>query len=113
MHVNGKLTLGENLADLGGLSIAFEAFKNTDEGKKNPTIGKYTAEQRFFLSFAQIWRMKQKDAIALQRIKTDPHSPSMWRVNGPLSNFTPWYNAFNIQPGNKLYKPEAERIKIW
>lgn len=113
MHVNGKLTLGENLADLGGLTIAYEAFKNTDEGKKNAKIGKYTAEQRFFLSFAQIWKMKQKDAIALQRIKTDPHSPAMWRVNGPLSNFTPWYNAFNVQPGEKMYKPEAERIQIW
>ncbi len=113
MHVNGKLTLGENLADLGGLSIAFEAFKNTDEGKKNEKIGKFTAEQRFFLSFAQIWRMKYKDAITLKRIKTDPHSPAMWRVNGPLSNFTPWYNAFNVQPGDKMYKPEAERIKIW
>ena len=113
LHVNGKLTLGENLADIGGVTIAYEAFKNTEEGKKNEVINGFTADQRFFLSIAQIWRMKSKDALMLQRIKTDPHSPAMWRVNGPLSDFTPWYNAFNVKPGDKMYKPVSERIQIW
>jgi len=113
LHVNGKLTLGENLADIGGVTIAYEAFKNTEEGKKNEVINGFTADQRFFLSIAQIWRMKSKDALMLQRIKIDPHSPAMWRVNGPLSDFTPWYNAFNIKPGDKMYKPVSERIQIW
>jgi putative endopeptidase len=113
LHVNGKLTLGENLADIGGVTIAYEAFKNTEEGKKNEVIDGFTADQRFFLSIAQIWRMKSKDALMLQRIKTDPHSPAMWRVNGPLSDFTPWYNAFNVQPGDKMYKPVSKRIQIW
>jgi len=113
LHVNGKLTLGENLADIGGVTIAYEAFKNTEEGKKNEVINGFTADQRFFLSVAQIWRMKSKDALMLQRIKIDPHSPAMWRVNGPLSDFTPWYNAFNVKPGDKMYKPVSERIQIW
>jgi putative endopeptidase len=113
LHVNGELTLGENLADIGGVTIAYEAFQNTDEAKKNTVIDGFTANQRFFLSVAQIWRMKSKDAIQLQRIKTDPHSPAMWRVNGPLSDFTPWYNAFNVKPGDKMYKPVSERIQIW
>jgi putative endopeptidase len=113
LHINGKLTLGENLADIGGVTIAYEAFKNTEEGKKNEIINGFTADQRFFLSIAQIWRMKSKDALMLQRIKTDPHSPAMWRVNGPLSDFTPWYNAFNVKPGDKMYKPVSERIQIW
>ncbi|HTB53384.1 MAG TPA: M13 family metallopeptidase [Ferruginibacter sp.] len=113
LHINGKLTLGENLADIGGVTIAYEAFKNTEEGKKNETIDGFTAEQRFFLSIAQIWRMKSKDATILQRIKVDPHSPAMWRVNGPLSDFTPWYNAFNVKPGDKMYKPVSQRIQVW
>lgn len=113
MHVQGALTVGENIADIGGLAIAYEAFKNTEQGKKNEKIDGFTAEQRFFLSFAQVWRMKYKDAAVLRLIKTDPHSPAMWRVNGPLTNFTPWYNAFNIKQGDKLWKSENERIKIW
>ncbi len=113
VHVNGDLTLGENIADLGGVTIAFEAFKNTEQGKKNAKIDGFTAEQRFFLSLAQVWRMKNKDATILQRIKTDPHSPSMWRVNGPLENFPPFYAAFGVKEGDKMYKSEADRIKIW
>jgi putative endopeptidase len=113
LHVKGALTVGENLADIGGLAIAYEAFKNTEQGKKNEKIDGITADERFFLSFAQIWRSKLKDAAVRQRIQGDPHSPALWRVNGPLTNFTPWYTTFNVQPGNKMYKPEAERIKVW
>ena len=113
LHLNGKLTLGENLADLGGLAIAYDAFKMTGQGKGNEKVDGYTPDQRFFLSFAQVWRLINRDETMRVRVTTDPHSPEMYRVNGPLSNFTPFYKAFNIQVGSKMYKPEAERITIW
>ncbi len=113
LHVKGALTVGENLADIGGLAIAYEAFKTTEQGKKNETIDGFTAEQRFFLSFAQVWRIKMKEEATRQRIQGDVHSPAMWRVNGPVTNFTPWYTAFGVKEGDKMYKPEADRIKVW
>lgn len=113
LHVKGALTVGENLADIGGLAIAYEAFKTTEQGKKNETIDGFTAEQRFFLSFAQVWRIKMKEEATRQRIQGDVHSPAMWRVNGPVTNFTPWYTAFGVKEGDKMYKAEADRIKVW
>jgi putative endopeptidase len=113
LHVNGALTIGENLADNGGLVISYDAFKMTKQGKGNTKIDGFTPDQRYFISFAQVWRNKQKDETTRQLINTDPHSPAMWRVLGPLSNFTPFYKAFNVKPGDKMYKPESERIKIW
>lgn len=113
VHVNGALTTGENMADIGGLAIAYDAFKMTREGQDTTKIDGFTPDQRFFISFAQIWRSKVKDESARLRINTDPHSPAMYRVNGPLMNFTPFYQAFNVQPGDKMYKPEDQRIKIW
>ena len=113
VHVNGKLTLGENIADLGGLNIAYEAFKKTDEGKSNKKIDGFTPDQRFFLNWAQVWRYNILPEYAGQLILTDPHSPGMYRCNAPISNMDSWYNAFDIKPGDKMYKPESERIKIW
>ncbi|MNE07835.1 Neutral endopeptidase [compost metagenome] len=113
MHVNGELTLGENIADIGGLAIAFEAFKLTEQGKGTDKIDGYTPDQRFFLSYAQVWRIKDRDESMRTRIQTDPHSPEHFRVNGPLSHMTEFYNAFGVKPGDKMYKPEAERVKIW
>ncbi|MEO6915234.1 MAG: M13 family metallopeptidase, partial [Chitinophagaceae bacterium] len=113
MHLNGGLTNGENIADLGGITIAYDAFKLTKQGQDTVKINGFTPDQRFFLSYAQIWRGKQKDEVLRQQVNTNPHSPSEWRVNGPLMNFDPFYKAFNVQPGEKMYKPEAERIKIW
>jgi putative endopeptidase len=113
LHVNGALTVGENLADIGGLAIAYEAFKNTKQGQGTEKINGFTPDQRFFLSFAQIWRIKLKEESVRQRIQGDSHSPAMWRVNGPVSNFTPWYTAFDVKQGDKLWKPESERIKVW
>jgi putative endopeptidase len=113
VHVNGALTTGENMADIGGLAIAYDAFKMTREGQDTTKIDGFTPDQRFFISFAQIWRAKMKDESARLRINTDPHSPAMYRVNGPLMNFTPFYQAFNVQPGDKMFKPEDQRIKIW
>lgn len=113
IHVNGALTNGENIADLGGISIAYDAFKMTKEGQDTTRIDGFTPDQRFFISLAQVWRSRVKDEALRQQINTDPHSPAIWRVNGPLMNFTPFYKAFNIQPGDGMYKADSLRIKIW
>ncbi|GAB2983079.1 M13 family metallopeptidase [Mucilaginibacter puniceus] len=113
IHVNGRLTLGENLADLGGVNIAYEAFKKTKQGQSNTKIDGFTPDQRFFLSWAQVWRSKQRPEALAQRILTDPHSPEQFRGNAPLTNIDAWYSAFNVKPGDKLYKKPEDRIKIW
>ena len=94
IHVNGKLTLGENLADLGGLNVAYEAFKKTNEGQSKKKIDGFTPDQRFFLSWAQVWRGQQRPEAAAQQIVTDPHSPERFRCNAPVSNIDAWYAAF-------------------
>lgn len=113
VHVKGALTVGENTADIGGVAIAYDAFKMTPQGKDTTKIDGFTPDQRFFLSVARIWRVKTRDAFLQMYVNTNPHSPAMWRVNGPLMNFTPFYKAFNIQPGEMMYKPDSARIKIW
>ncbi|MBS1774371.1 MAG: M13 family metallopeptidase [Bacteroidetes bacterium] len=113
VHVNGHLTLGENLADLGGIAIAYEAFKKTKQGQSEEKIDGFTPDQRFFLSWAQVWRANTKPEEMALRIKTDPHSPSEWRCNSPLSNMPEFYKAFGIKEGDKMYKPEADRAKVW
>ena len=113
IHINGNLTLGENLADLGGINIAYEAFKKTEEGKSDKKIDGFTPDQRFFLSWAQVWRSNILPETAAQLILTDPHSPGMYRCNGPVSNMDAWYAAFDIKEGDKMYKPEDQRIKVW
>ena len=113
IHVKGKLTNGENLADLGGLNVAYTAFKKTKEGQSNTKIDGFTPDQRFFMSWAQVWRSSIRPEEAQQRINTDPHSPAPARGNLPLTNIDAWYNAFSIQPSNKLYKKPEDRIKIW
>ncbi|MBZ0245702.1 MAG: M13 family metallopeptidase [Cyclobacteriaceae bacterium] len=113
VHVKGAMTIGENTADNGGISIAYDAFKLTKQGQDTTKIDGFTPDQRFFLSIARIWRVKTRDEFMRTYVNTNSHSPAMWRVNGPLMNFTPFYEAFNVQPGDKNYKPEEERIKIW
>jgi putative endopeptidase len=113
MHVNGKLTLGENLADLGGLNVAYEAYKKTKQGQSTTKIDGFTPDQRFFLSWAQVWRGSQRPEAAAQRILTDPHSPEQYRTNAPISNMDAWYTAFDIKPGDKMYKKPEDRIKVW
>jgi putative endopeptidase len=113
VHIKGQLTLGENTADNGGIAIAYDAFKMTPEGKDTTKIDGFTPDQRFFLSIARIWRVKTRDAFLRTYVNTNPHSPAMWRVNGPLMNFEPFYRAFNVQPGDKNYLPENQRVKIW
>ena len=112
-HLQGGLTVGENTADNGGISIAYDAFKLTEQGKGTAKIQGYTPDERFFMSIARIWRVKTRDAYLRNYIKTNSHSPPIWRVNGPLMNFTPFYNTFDVQPGDKNYKTPEERIKIW
>jgi putative endopeptidase len=113
MHVNGKLTVGENIADLGGVSISYAAFKKTTQGKGNAKITGFTPDQRFFLSWAQVWRSNVTDEATALRINTDPHSPGMYRCNGPLTNFKPFYDAFGVKQGDGMWKPESERVLIW
>jgi putative endopeptidase len=112
-HVNGALTTGENIADLGGLAIAYDAFKLTKQGQDTARIDGLTPDERFFMSFATVWRSKYKDEFSRQLVNLDPHAPDRYRVIGTLENFKPFYIAFNIKEGDKMYKPEAERIKIW
>ena len=113
LHVNGELTLGENLADIGGLTIAYDAFKMTKQGQGTKLIDGFTPEQRFFLGFAQVWRIKDSDENMRVRIATDPHSPEMYRVNGSSMNFAPFYAAFGIKEGDKMFITPTERAKIW
>lgn len=113
VHVQGALTLGENIADMGGLAIAYDAFKLTKQGQSTEKMDGFTPDQRFFLSLAQIWQEKMKDAGLRTQINTDPHSPAQFRVMGPLMHFEPFYKAFNVKEGDKMFIAEKDRIKIW
>ncbi|WP_031527430.1 M13 family metallopeptidase [Dyadobacter crusticola] len=113
MHIKGALTVGENTADIAGVAIAYDAFKLTEQGKDTTRLDGFTPDQRFFISIARIWRVKTRDAYMSMYVNTNPHSPAKWRVNGPLMNFTPFYKAFDVQPGDKMYKPEKDRITVW
>ena len=113
VHVKGELTLGENLADLGGLSMAYEAFSKTEQFKKGKKIDGFTPQQRFFLSWAQIWRNNTLPETTDQLIRTDPHSPGIHRANAPVTNIDAWYEAFNVKEGDDMYKPADQRIRIW
>ena len=113
IHVNGKLTLGENIGDLGGLNVAYEAFKMTPQGKSSATIDGFTPDQRFFLAWAQVWRGNILPQTEAQLIITDTHSPNQFRTIGAPVNMDAWYNAFNVKEGDKLYKKPEDRIRIW
>lgn len=113
IHVNGELTQGENIADIGGLAIAYAAFKMTEQGKSNQLIDGLTPDQRFFMSCAQVWRIKTRPERMEWRINNDPHSPEMFRVNGSVFNMDSFYKAFDVKPENKMYKIERDRIVIW
>lgn len=113
ININGELTLGENIGDLGGLSIAYRAYRISLGGRTAATIDGYTGDQRFFMGWAQAWRAKARDAYLQQQVLADPHSWSEFRVTGPVSNVEAFYTAFNVQPGDKLYRAPAERVRIW
>jgi putative endopeptidase len=113
VHIKGALTVGENTADIAGVAIAYDAFKLTEQGRDTTKLDGFTPDQRFFISIARIWRVKTRDAYLRMYVNTNPHSPAKWRVNGPLMNFTPFYKAFDVQEGDRMYKPENERITVW
>jgi predicted metalloendopeptidase len=112
-RLNGELTLGENIGDLSGMAVAFKAYKISLGGNPAPEIDGFTGDQRFFLGWAQAWRRKYRDAELLKRLVTDPHSPSEFRANGPTANIDAFYDAFAVKPGDRMYRPPAERVKIW
>jgi putative endopeptidase len=113
LHLNPELTMGENLADIGGIAIAYDAFKMTEQGMGNQKMDGLTPDQRFFIAFAKIWRIKIKDELMRQLVLTDVHSPAKFRVNGPLTNFSPFYDAFGLTMQHHMWKPDQERIRIW
>ncbi len=113
LHVNGERTLGENIGDLTGLTMAYTAYKKSLNGKEAPVIDGLTGDQRFFLSYGQVWQRKFRDEALRTRIKTDPHSPGEFRANGIVRNFDAWYDAFDVKPGDKLYLPPEKRVRIW
>ena len=112
-HINPALTMGENIADLGGLTMALEAYHASLHGKPAPVIDGLTGDQRVFLGWAQVWRGKSRDDAARQLLTIDPHSPPAARVNGPVHNIDAWYTAFDVKPGQTLYLAPADRVKIW
>jgi putative endopeptidase len=113
LKVNGANTIGENIGDLGGLNVAHEAYRISLQGKPAPVIDGLTGDQRFFLAYAQVWREKYRDGALRELVMSDVHSPSQFRVNGPLPNIDAWYSAFNVQPGDKLYIKPEDRVRIW
>lgn len=111
--VNGKLTLGENIGDLGGLSVAYEAYRLSLGGKEAPVIDGMTGDQRFFLGWSQVWRRLYREPELLKRLVTDPHSPSEYRVNGIVRNMDAWYEAFDVDEDDELYLAPEDRVRIW
>jgi putative endopeptidase len=111
--INGGLTLGENIADFGGLTVAYYAFMKTEQAKSGQIIDGFTPQQRFFLGFARIWAGAYNNDAMRNQLLTNPHSPGKWRVNGVVMNMPEWYQAFNIKPGDKMYREEMDRARIW
>ena len=113
LKLNGKLTLGENIGDLTGITMGYAAYKRSLNGKEAPIIDGMTGDQRFFLAYGQIWQRKFREEAMRTQVKNGPHSPGEYRANGIVRNFDAWYEAFNVQPGDALYLPPEKRVKIW
>jgi putative endopeptidase len=113
LHINGELTQGENIADLGGTIMAYEAFKKTDQYKKNIIIAGLNPDQRFFLGYALAWMVNERPETVASQVKSNEHSPAKFRVNGPLSNIPEFYGAFGVKQGDALWVPDSLRVKIW
>ncbi|WP_444959318.1 M13 family metallopeptidase [Microbulbifer sp. ZKSA002] len=112
-HINGELTLGENIGDLSGLGIAYKAYKMSLDGEEAPVIDGFTGDQRVFMGWAQVWRSKMRDKALSGRLKVDSHSPAEYRVKGVLPNIDAFYEAFDIKEGDGMYLPEEERVTVW
>ena len=113
LNANGRLTLGENLADHGGLQVAYTAFKNATKNHPLPTIDGFTPEQRFFLAYAGVWGQNITEQEIRNRTKSDPHALGRWRVNGALPHIAAWYEAFGVKPGNRMFLPKEQRLQLW
>jgi len=113
LHLNGRLTLGENIGDLGGLSVSYAAYHRALHGAAAPVLEGYSGDQRFFLGWAQVWREKQRPENLRTQVTSNEHSPSRFRVNGVVRNVDAWYPAFNVQPADKLYLAQDQRVRIW
>jgi len=113
MKINGRLTMGENIGDLSGVAVAYRAYQISLKGKPTPVIGGFTGDQRSFLGYAQIWRFKSRDEALRNQLLTDSHSPGYYRAFVPLTNIDAFYTAFNVKPGDKLYRAPEDRVKIW
>jgi putative endopeptidase len=113
INVNGRLTLGENIGDNGGLQVSYLAYTLSRNGAAAPVLDDMTGDQRFFLGWAQAWRQNIRDAALRNQILSDPHSPALYRCNGTVRNMDTWYAAFNVQPGDALYLAPADRVTIW
>jgi putative endopeptidase len=113
LKVNGRLTLGENIGDLGGVSVAYAAYHRSLNGRKPPVLDGSSGDQRFFLSWAQAWRTLNRDEQLRSQVMSNPHSPPKFRVNGVVRNIDAWYAAFDVKPGDELYLPPQERVRIW
>ena len=112
-NIQGELTLGENIGDLGGLTVAYYAYRNTLKGQPSPVLDGFTGEQRVFIGWAQIWRGKYREAALRQQLKTNPHSPGKYRVLGVVANMPEFYRAFDVKPGDGMYRDKEVRVKIW
>jgi predicted metalloendopeptidase len=113
LKVNGQLTLGENIGDLGGLGVAYQAYRRSRGGQEPPVIDGLTGDQRFFLAYGQVWRSKYRDEELRALVLSNPHAPPVMRVNGAVRNVDAWYTAFSVQPGDRLYLAPEQRVKIW
>jgi len=114
VQVNGELTLGENIGDIGGVNAAYDGLQMYLAKNGSPgLIDGYTPEQRFFLSWGTIWRVKFKDESLRTQVLTDPHSPGMYRANGPITNMPAFHKAFGVEPGDNMYRPDSLRVNIW
>jgi putative endopeptidase len=113
LHINGALTQGENIADLGGVIMAYESFKKTEQYKKNIIIAGLNPSQRFFLGYAMEWMVNTRPEAIANQVKSNEHSPEKWRVIGPLSNMPEFYSTFGVKPGDKMWRSKDERVKIW
>jgi putative endopeptidase len=113
LKVNGRLTLGENIGDLGGLGVSYAAYHRSLKGRQPPVLDGLSGDQRYFLSWAQSWRTLNRDEQLRSQVMSNPHSPSQFRVNGVVRNIDAWYAAFDVKPGDKLYLPPGERVRIW
>ncbi|HSZ34333.1 MAG TPA: M13-type metalloendopeptidase, partial [Puia sp.] len=113
LHVNGTATQGENIADLGGVLLGWDAFSKTDEFKKGVKIGGLTPAQRYFLGYAYGWLYAQRKETLANQLTVDVHAPAKERVNGPMANVPAFYDAFNVKPGDKMYQPDSLRVSIW